>query len=430
MNYTEKLNSLIPGGAHTYSRGHDQYPINAPEILLRGEGCYVWDPEGRKFLDYGMGLRAVGLGYGYKPVAEAAIQEIWNGNNLTRPSVIELKAAEIMTSLVDGADMVKFAKNGSTVTTAAIKLARAYTGRKYIAVCADHPFFSYDDWFIGTTAVQRGVPEEIQGLSLKFKYNAPQSLQDIFDHHHGQIAAVMLEPVVTTPPADGFLEKVQKICQKNGAVFILDEMITGFRFHLKGAQHIFNVKPDMSTFGKAMANGFSVAALVGRREIMELGGITQEGAERVFLVSTTHGAEMCGMGAFVKTAEIYSSQPVIEHIWDYGKKLIDGMNKLAMEEGIDKYFKAEGYPCSPAYVTKDADGKVSLELRTLFAQEMIANGVLIPWIALSYSHGSKELEITLSAVKNALHVYAQALNSSVEKYLKGKPVKPVFRKFN
>ena len=430
MNYKEKLNSLIPGGAHTYSRGHDQYPCNAPEILVRGEGSYVWDTDGRKFLDYGMGLRAVGLGYAYKPVADAAIREIWNGNNLTRASTIELKAAETITELIDGAEMVKFAKNGSTVTTAALKLARAYTGRKLVAVCADHPFFSYDDWFIGATAVPRGVPEEIQSLSLKFKYNDVQSLQALFDRYPGQIAAVMLEPVTVPPPHDDFLLKVQNLCRKNGTVFILDEMITGFRFHLKGAQHIFKLKPDLSTFGKAMANGFSVAALVGRRDIMELGGITKEGAERVFLVSTTHGAEMCGMGAFVKTVEIYASEPVIGHVWDYGQKLINGMNTLAKEAGVESYFKAEGYPCSPAYITKDSSGKASLEMRTLFSQELIKHGVLMPWIALSYSHGEQELEKTLDAVRKALGIYAKAITEGVGKYLVGPAIKPVFRKHN
>ena len=193
INYNEKLNKLIPGGAHTYNRGFDQYPENAPQILDRGDGAYVWDADGKKYLDYGMGLRAVTVGYSYRPIAEAAIMQIYKGNNLTRPSIIELKAAETLTDIIPCADMVKFAKNGSTVTTAAIKLARAYTGEKYIAICEDHPFFSYDDWFIGSTPMDCGIPDEIKLLTLKFKYNHIESLNKIFDEYKNQIATVILD---------------------------------------------------------------------------------------------------------------------------------------------------------------------------------------------------------------------------------------------
>jgi len=351
IDYSKKLNGLIPGGAHTYSRGDDQYPSNAPAILERGKGAYIYDADGKKFLDYGMGLRSVTLGYDYEPVSQAAIEEIKKGNNLTRPSLTEYKAAEVLTQLIPSAEMVKFAKNGSTVTTAAVKLARAYTGRKYIAICAEHPFFSYDDWFIGSTPIQKGIPQEIISLTLKFQYNDIPSLQKLFDEYPNQIAAVILEPTTYIPPEENFLHRVKEVCKKNGAVFILDEMITGFRWHLQGAQKYFDVQPDLSTFGKGMANGFSLAALVGKREIMDLGGIKKEGVERVFLISTTHGAEMCALGAFIKTTEIYKEKNVVEHLWSYGKKLIEGMNSIAKDIGIEKYFFAEGYSCSPYYLS-------------------------------------------------------------------------------
>lgn len=430
MNYSKKLNALIPGGAHTYSRGDDQYPTNAPQILARGKGCYVWDAAGRKFLDYGMALRAVTIGYAHKPVDDAAIREIKNGNNLTRPSFIELKAAELLTKIIPSAEMVKFAKNGSTVTTAAVKLARAYTGRKYIAVCREHPFFSYDDWFIGSTVMNRGVPEEISALTHTFHYNNIASLKNLFDKYPHQIATVILEPVTTTPPENDFLQKVQTLCHKEGAVFILDEMISGFRWHLAGAQTYFHVQPDLCTFGKGMANGFSVAALAGKRDIMKLGGILDEGKERVFLISTTHGAEMSGLGAFVQTMEEYKKLHVIRHLWNYGKKLMDGMNAIAKDMGIEKNFSVEGYPCSPNYIAKDAKGYVSLPLRTLFSQEMIKQHILMPWIALSWSHDELELEKTLEATKKSLIIYTRALEFGYKKYLHGKPIKPVFRKLN
>jgi glutamate-1-semialdehyde 2,1-aminomutase len=429
-NYSFRLNKVIPGGAHTYSRGDDQYPSNAPQIFARGEGAYSFTPEGTGYLDYGMALRAVTLGYGNQEVNDAAIREILKGNNLTRPSTIELEAAELITALIPAAEMVKFAKNGSNATTAAVKIARAYTGRKYIVRCHDHPFFSFDDWFIGDTPIVRGIPEEFQSLTLHFKYNDAQSLANIFDEFPGQIAGVILEPATTSHPENGFLHKVRDLCHKNGAIFILDEMITGFRWHLKGAQAYYEVEPDLCTFGKGMANGFSVAALCGKTEFMKIGSINTLGAERVFLNSTTHGAEMCGLGAFVKTVEIYQRDNVIDHLWQYGGQLIDGLNQQAREVGVAEYFEASGIPCSPQYVTKDADGQISLPLRTLFSQEMIKSGILMPWIALSYSHGEAELRKTLMAARDALQIYKQALTNGIDHYLVGPTIKPVFRKSN
>ncbi len=430
MNYSQRLHRVIPGGAHTYSRGDDQFPSNAPQILKKGKGAYVWDAEGNKYLDYGMALRAVTIGYGYEPIVMAAMEQALNGNNLTRASVIELQAAELLTNLIPWVEMVKFAKNGSTVTTAAVKLARAYTGRKYIAICAQHPFFSYDDWFIGTTVLTRGIPEEMNQLSLKFNYNEIESLERMFNEYPDQIAGVILEPATTVGPKDNFLHQVRELCKKNGAIFILDEMLTGFRFHLQGACKYFDIEPDLCTYGKAMANGFSVAALGGKREIMELGGIIKDGMERTFLVSTTHGAEMSGLGAFVKTMEVYKELNVIDHLWKYGEKLVSGMNSVAKDFGIENYFFVDGYFCHPNYITKDAKGNISFEFRTLFSQEMVKNGVLMPWIALCFEHGDKELEITLEAVSKSLKVYKLALENGIKKYLVGKAIKPVFRKYN
>ena len=429
-NYSQRLHDAIPGGAHTYSRGDDQYPANAPQILERGEGAYVYTPEGEKFLDYGMALRAVTLGYAEPTVAAAAIKQIHYGNNLTRPSLIELQAAELMCELIPSVEMVKFAKNGSVVTTAALKVARGYTGRKYIARCLDHPFFSYDDWFIGDTALKRGIPEEHHALTLNFRYNDIASVEALFEQYPGQIAGLIMEPATGEHPKDNFLHKVQALCKKNGTVFILDEMITGFRWDLQGAQKYYDITPDLCTFGKGMANGFSVAALGGKREIMNIGGILEEGKERLFLISTTHGAEMCGLGALVETIKFYKEHNVIGHLWSYGEKLINGMNAIAKELGIEKEFEACGVPCSPGYATRDRQGNVSLPLRTLFSQEMIKQGVLMPWIALSYAHGENELEITFKAVRAALEVYKKALDEGVDKYLVGPAIKPVFRKYN
>lgn len=430
MTYQDRLLKAIPGGAHTYSRGFDQYPINAPHILKQGKGAYIYDENDNEFLDYGMALRAVNLGYANERVNQAAIQQIEYGNNLTKPSMVELEAAELLVDMIDSVDMVKFTKNGSTATTAAVKLSRAYTGRTLIARCAEQPFFSYDDWFIGSTPLTKGISQKDIESTKMFNYNNIESLEKLFDEFTNQIACVILEPAASEHPKDNFLHKVKELCRKNGAVFILDEMITGFRWHLKGAQHYYDIQPDLCTFGKAMANGFSVAAVAGKREIMELGSIEFEGKERLFLLSTTHGAEMSGLGAFVETMKFMKENNVVEHMWQYGKKLIDMMNDLAKEYGIEKNFVADGVECSPYYLTFDKDGQNSLGFRTLFSQEMIKNGVLIPWIALSYAHGEKELDITKNALEKTFEVYKKAVDEGYENYLVGDVIKPVFRKHN
>lgn len=451
MNYQERLNRAIPGGAHTYSRGFDQFPSNAPQILERGRGAYVWDPDGRCFLDYGMALRSVTLGYAHPEVNAAAMREIDRGNNLTRASVTELRAAELLIELIPSVDMVKFAKNGSNATTAAVKIARAYTGRRYVCIPRQHPFFSFDDWFIGTTPLQRGIPDGHATSTLVFDYNDLNSLSKLFTEHPGQIAAVMLEPATTVVPCpsscsrlftaepgcatcpnkeSNFLHAVQHLCRREGALFILDEMITGFRWHLQGAQVYFGVEPDLCTFGKGMANGFSVAAVGGRREIMEVGAIDRKGAERTFLLSTTHGGEMSGLGAFIETVRIYREQNVCRHLWDYGARLRDGLIAVAAESGVGDHFTIDGPAISLNYLTRDADGQLSAKFRTLFSQEMVREGVLMPWVAVSLAHSDAELELTLKAAKKALGVYAAALERGVDRYLEGPEVKPVFRRYN
>ena len=451
-SYQERLLNVIPGGSHTYSRGYDQYPSNAPQILKKGYGAYVFDDSNTKFLDYGMGLRSIILGYANEEVNKAAVEQINFGNNLTKPSMIELEAAELFVSMFDSVDMVKFTKNGSSAVSAAVKLARAFTGRKLIARCAEQPFFSYDDWFIGSTPVSRGIPEETISATKLFNYNNIQSLINLLDKYPNQFACVVMEPASTECPfklgsfneccgedrcvrnyrshEKNYLQEVQEVCNKNGIVFILDEMITGFRWDIKGAQHFYNVKPDLTTFGKAMANGFSIGCVAGRREIMRLGSIEQKGQERVFLLSTTHGSEMSSLGAFVATMDFMGRHDVIQHIWSYGKKLMESFKYLAEKHNISKSFQIKGIPCSPWFVTLDSSGKNSLSLRTLFMQEMIKNKILMPWIALSYSHTNEELALTAEAIDSSFRIYSKALHEGVEKYLVGDPVKPVFRKYN
>lgn len=436
-SYQQRLKEVIPGGAHTYSRGSDQFPANAPQILSSGSGVYVKDTEGNEFLDFGMALRSVAIGYAEPSVNEAAIHQIIAGNNLTRASMIELEAAERLTSMIASADMVKFTKNGSTAVSAAVKLARAYTGRKLVLRCSDHPFFSFDDWFIGSTVISRGIPEEISGLTITFPYNDTQALKDILDEHGSDIACLVMEAATTEEPAasifehgKSYLNDVEYLCKKNGVVFILDEMITGFRWHKYGAQALYNIQPDLTTFGKAMANGFSVAAVAGKRDIMELGSIDEAGQERVFLLSTTHGAEMSGLGAFVATMDFYDNHDVTGHMWAFGKKLKHLINRKALEHGLTENLMASGFDCSPGVTLKDQDGQISMPLRTLFMQEMLKNQVMMPWISIAYHHGDKELVHVENALDQSLITLRKALDDGIGHYLIGESVKPVFRKYN
>ena len=430
MNYRKRLLEAIPGGAHTYSRGFDQFPENAPDILLRGKGAYVYDDKEKKFLDYGMGLRSVNIGYAETEIDNAAFAQMSNGNNLTRPSLIELEAAELMIQTIDSVEMVKFCKNGSSAVTAAVKLARAYTGRSSVAICNEHPFFSYDDWFIGSTPIKKGIPESALGFVKRFNYNDIKSVESLVDEFKNDISCIILEPATSISPEANFLQKIRDICNKNGIVLIFDEMITGFRWHLKGAQYVYGVQPDLSTFGKAMANGYSVSCVGGRREIMSLGSTEKLGQERTFLLSSTHGGEMSSLGAFVATVAFIQKNQVIKHNWDFGSELIEMMNSQAREFGVESSFKVFGTPCSPQYVTLDEFGNISLELRTVFAQEMINNGVIMPWISLCYRHGESEMELTRLALKKSFEIYKKALNSGIDDILKGAVIKPVFRKYN
>src|SRR5260370_7915358 len=239
----ERDHALIPGGAHGYAKGDDQFPLHAPAFIERGQGCHVWDVDGNEFIEYGMGLRAVSLGHGYPSVAEAAYRQSLSGMNFTRPSPIESECADMLATLIPSAEMVKFAKNGSDVTTAAVKLARAFTGRDMVAVCGDQPFFSVDDWFIGSTPLSAGIPKVTQELTVKFQYNDLASVEDLFRRYPARIACVILEAETTVIPDPGFLKGLQEFVRENGAVFILDEMITGFRPHLAAAQTSSRLHP-------------------------------------------------------------------------------------------------------------------------------------------------------------------------------------------
>jgi glutamate-1-semialdehyde 2,1-aminomutase len=427
---TARFHAAIPGGAHTYAKGDDQFPEGLAPYLVRARGCRVWSTERREYLEYGMGLRAVTLGHGYAPVVRAAQREISRGTtNVGRPTVLELKAAEEFLATTGAGDLVKFAKNGSDATTAAVKLARAATGRDLVALCQDHPFFSTDDWFMGTTAVRAGIPEAVRQLTRTFRYNDLASVEQLFAAHPGQIACLVLEAEKEVPPAPDFLPGLRRLCDQHGAVLIFDEIITGLRWHVGGAQAVHGVRPDLSTWAKALGNGFSVAALTGRRELMELGGL-QHQQERVFLLSTTYGAESHGLAAMRAVLATYRREPVIEHLQQAGRYLRQLLEPAIADHGLTGHFSLHGPPQCLTYATRDAAGQPSQGFRTLFLQETLRRGLLLPSLIVSYAHQPADVELTAARIHEALAVYRRALDEGLDKYLHGRAVQPVYRARN
>ncbi|MBS0366462.1 MAG: glutamate-1-semialdehyde 2,1-aminomutase [Proteobacteria bacterium] len=428
LELARRARHLIPGGAHTYAKADDQYPEGLPIMIRRGAGCRVWDVDGNEFIEFGMGLRTVTLGHAFEPVTSAVRAALELGTNYSRPAQIEVECAEMLQWLVPGAEMVKFCKNGSDALDGAVKLARAHTGRELIAICADQPFFSVSDWFIGTTGMPGGIPGWTREHTLKFRYNNLASLAGLFEQHPHGIACVVMEASNSQEPAAGFLQGVAELCRDQGAVFVLDEMITGFRWHKSGAQHVYGVRPDLSAFGKAMANGFSVSALTGRRELMQRGGSDSD-RERVFLLSTTHGAEVHSLAAALATMRFYDTHDVSGVLHARGLRLAEGIRAAARAAGVEGHFEVLGRPCSLVYATRDARGEPSQDFRTLFLQETLARGLIAPSLVVSYSHSEADIDAAVEIIGEALAVYRVALVQGVRPLLRGRAVKPVMRPY-
>ena len=437
-NYKRKIHNLIPGGAHTYSKGDDQFPENAPAAISHGEGAYVWNIDGNKYLDCSMGLSSVSLGHAYRPVLDAVTQELQKGVNFQRPSYIEKEMAEVFLSLIPQHDRIKFSKNGSTVTTAAVKLARAYTGRKLVAFPSDHPFYSYDDWFIGKTICNKGVPKEISDLTVSFNACSISSLQALFEKYPNQIAAVITEPekpycsnCSCLLSSGDYLQQAIEFTQENGAVFILDEMVSGFKVDFPGAISKYNLSPDLATWGKGIANGFSFCALTGKKEIMDLGGIKNLGEEKVFLISTTHGGETHAIRAGIKTIEEFKNKRVIEHNHKIGNSIIDKTQKIINRLQLEDYIEITPCPWMIVFSFKNKDQDFCNGHRTYFLQEMITENVLFQGIFVPcLSHSDKEVTFFINAFEKVVRKYKAILDSGYKDFLLGEPTKAVFRKYN
>lgn len=428
--YRKKIHNLIPGGAHTYSKGDDQFPILSPAAITHGKGSHVWDLDGNEYVECLGGLASVSLGHAYPHVVERVTKELQKGNNFSRPSIIEGEMAERFLSLVKVHDMIKFAKNGSVVTTAAVKLARAFTGRKLVARPAEHPFYSYDDWFIGSTDVKSGIPNDISNLTVMYKADNLDSLKELFEKYPDQIACVISEPEKMNVLAENYLKDAIGLTHQYGALWIMDEMITGFKTDYPGSMKKYNVVPDMTTWGKGIANGFSFCCLTGKKEVMELGGIRNIGKEKLFLISTTHGGETSSIAAGLATMDVFEKEPVVKHNQTQGQKFIDGTKKIIASHGLSDSIKNLQFNWHASLGYFDKNGENSFGLRTLLHQEMIKRGVLFQGIFCPhYSHTDADVEHILNAFDESCLLYKKGLEEGYGKYLVGEPIKPVFRKY-
>lgn len=422
-----RARQIIPGGCHAYAKADSEYPQLSPGFIHRGQGCHVWDVDGNEFIEYAPGNRSVGLGHACLPVIDAITDELKRGVNFTRPAEIEVRAAERLLSILTNAEMVKFCKNGSDATSAAIRLARAATGRDLIACCADHPFFAFEDWFIATTPHSAGIPDTSKSMTLTFRYNDIDSVKNLFETHKNRISGLILEPARHEEPQNDFLSDLKQVCHENGCLLIFDEMITGFRWHIGGGQATYNVDPDLACWGKAMANGYSVSALTGKRKYMELGDLSSP-SRNIFLLSTTHGAETHSLAAMMATLNAYTTLPVIETFYAQGEKLADGFRRLIAEHRLTHAIDILGRPCCLSYATKDSSGQPSPILRALFLQEMIRRRILMSSMVVTYSHSDSDIDRTLAAIDGALGICAKAIQEGIQKFLIGPPPRSIYRR--
>ncbi|WP_425471932.1 glutamate-1-semialdehyde 2,1-aminomutase [Streptomyces piniterrae] len=424
----ERLHALIPGGAHTYAKGDDQYPEHLAPVISHGHGAHVWDIDGNRYIEYGSGLRSASLGHAHPRVNEAVRRELDRGSNFVRPSILEVEAAERFLATVPTAEMVKFAKNGSDATTAAVRLARAATGRPRVAICADHPFFSTDDWFIGTTPMSAGIPAATTDLTLTFPYGDLAATEQLLNRHQNEVACLILEPATHTEPPPGYLAGLRELADRHGCVLIFDEMITGFRWSEAGAQGLYGVVPDLSTFGKALGNGFAVSALAGRRDLMERGGL-RHSRDRVFLLSTTHGAETHSLAAAMAVQTTYVEEGITAQLHALGARLAVGVREAAASMDVGDHVVVRGRASNLVYATLDENRQPSQQYRTLFLRQLLAGGVLAPSFVVSSALDDADIDRTVDVVAQACAVYRKALDAAdPTPWLAGRPVKPVFRR--
>lgn len=390
----------------------------SPFFIERGRGSRVWDVDGNEYIDFVNSLLSISLGYQDPDVRKAVDAQLDEGTIFSLPHPIEVKVAEKLVEMVPCAEMVRFGKNGSDATAGAIRLARAYTGRDHVAVCGYH---GWQDWYIGSTARNLGVPQAVRDLTHTFMYNDIGSLEAIFKDHPDGLAAVILEPMNIAEPKPGFLEEVKDLCARHKTLLVFDETITGFRFARGGAQELFGVTPDLATFGKGMANGYPIAAVVGRAEIMRL-------MEEIFY-SFTFGGETLSLAASLAVLEKIDREPVLSTIHRQGEKVRDGLRELIGKHGLEDVCSVAGHPAWTFFVIKDTEAYGMWHLKTLYLQEMFARGILtVGTHNISYAHSDADVARLLDCYDEILIMLKTVVeNRNIEEFLRAKPLEPLFK---
>jgi glutamate-1-semialdehyde 2,1-aminomutase len=409
---------LIPAQTQTLAKGPGQNIKGvAPKYLQKGKGSHVWDVDGNEYIDYTMGVGPLSLGYAYDKVDEAIKKQLEDGITFSLMHPLEVEIAELIHKVVPNAEAIRYSKVGADVTSAAVRVARAFTGRNKVLCCGYH---GWHDWYIAVTDRNKGIPQAVQDLSFTFNYNDIHSVIDGIDE---DTACVILEPYVFEEPKDNFLQKLRDICTKNGTLLIFDEMWSGFRIAVGGAQEYFGVKADLATFSKAVANGMPISIITGRKDVMSLFD------KDVFFFST-FGGEALSLAAVKATVNELIDKNVPAYLAKQGRKLKDGYNSIAEKLGMN-YTKCSGFDCR-TIMTFDGEksGCNPLEMKSLVQQEMIKRGIL--WGGfhnVSFSHSDDDVSYTLKAYEDVLPILKNAVDEkNIKKYLKGEPVEPVFRK--
>ena len=415
----ERAKNSIPLASQTFSKSYLQYPQGCSLCFLdKGMRGRVWDVDGNEYVDLIAGLMPALLGYQDEDVDQAIKNQLEKSIVFSLPCELEVELAEKLVEIIPCAEMVRFGKNGSDVTSAAVRLARAYTKRDRIAVCGYH---GWQDWYIGSTTRNMGVPEAVCNLTHTFQYNDLDSLHQLFRQHPGEFAAVIMEPMNIAEPYEGFLQEVKSLTNQAGALFILDEMITGFRFALGGAQEYFGVVPDLACFGKAMGNGMPISAIVGRADVMSL-------MEEIFFSGTFLG-ESLSLAASLAVINKLQREPVIETLWKKGKFLADAVISEIIQFGLEEVFSLSGKAPWMILSVNDYKDISKHAIRTLFMQEMIKHGVLIMVSHnVIYSHTDADLRQVVEAYKKTFAVIKEAITSdSVDKMLSCPVIEPIFK---
>ena len=411
--------SLIPLGSQTFSKSRTQYPVGiSPLFMHKAKGCYTWDIDGNKYIDLVCSLASVTLGY-QNPIVNAAVRkQLRKGTIFSLPGKLESDVAEQIVDLVPSAELVRFGKNGSDATSAAIRIARAFTGRKIVAVCGYH---GWQDWFIGSTSRNKGVPKEISDLTKTFYFNDLHSLNEVFKWNAGNVAAVILEPMNSTWPIQGFLSEIRRLCSESGAVLIFDETITGFRFAKGGAQELFNVIPDLTTLGKGLANGFPLSAVVGKREIM--------GEMREIFFSSTFGGELLSLAAANEVLRMYQQEDIIGQLTAAGELLNELTNEEIFRNNLHDVLSLSGHPTWKFLNWKNHETATALEIKTYFMQECFKEGILVLGTHnVTTMHTKKIVKEIASAYSKILSRIASKLKGNqLRDSLEVEPLAPLFK---